>query len=263
MNDKYTPKLRCTKDYSLFVSHPCNRDITKTKELEKSMRKNGFDPGFPIRYTRNQFGQLQVTHGHHRLWMARYLGLPVWFIEVDQDINLFESEATSRSWNIKDFTVARARSGEAVAETVLDYHEATGIPLGDCISLIGGESAGSGNKARLMKTGTFKIGDPTMANMVATIVDHCKREGIPFATNSFFVKAISKCLHVDEFDIETLLHKISAHRELMSPRRGVDGYLELIEYVYNRQSQNKLPIAWMANEASKKRKEAVTKKRKP
>jgi len=249
------PTLRSTRDYSLFEPHPYNRDVTKTKVLELSMDEYGFDDGLPIRCVRNGNGKLKITHGHHRFHVARQKGLPVWFIVASNDIPLFESEASAHAWNVQDFTVARARAGERPAEAVLKYHEQTGIPLNACISLVGGEGASSGNKPKQMKTGQFKVGDRTHAAAVAEIVAHCKTCGVSFATSSYFVKAVSKCLFVPDFDAELFMHKVSVHSELMEPRRGVDDYLELMELIYNRQAKRKMPLAFMAREVSANRKE--------
>ena len=247
------PTLRSTKDYNLFEPHPYNREISRTKVLERSMRKFGFDNGLPIRCVRNGSDKLKITHGHHRFHVARSLGLPIWFIVASEDIPLFESEASTHAWNVKDYTVARARAGEQSAETVLQYHQQTGIPIGPCISLIGGESASSGNMGIGMKHGKFKVGDTKRADQIAVIVKHCVDCGVDFARNSLFVKALSKCIFVEEFDIDLFMHKVSTHKAVMEKRRGVDDYMDLIEFVYNRQSQVKIPLRFLANQAAERR----------
>jgi len=245
------PKLRSTKDYRMFELHPHNRDVQKTKLLEKSMSAHGYDEGFPIRCIRNGAGKLKITHGHHRFHMARKLGLAVWFIEANNhSLPLFDSEASTHSWNVRDYVTARARAGEPAVEKALAYHEKTGIPLTCALSLVGGQGAGSDNKSRDMKKGTFSVGNMKHANDVAKVVAHCKECGVGFATSSYFVKAISKCLYVDAFDAEIFIHKVSAHAVIMELRRNVDDYLDLIEMVYNRKSRKKLNVAWMAKQAS-------------
>lgn len=253
MMTKPKPALRVTKDYSLFEYHPHNRDVSRTKILEQSMAAYGFDDGLPIRCIRNGQGKLRITHGHHRFDVACSMGLPIWYIVASRHIPLFESEASAHSWSVRDFTVARAKAGESPAEEVLIFHERTGIPLNVAISLVGGEGAGSHNKMPQMKNGNFQVGDMHHANAVAEVVQHCKDCEISFATNSRFVGALSKCLFVPEFDAELFMHKVSTHRELMEPRRGLDDYLDLIELVYNRHGQYKMPLAFRAREVSTQR----------
>jgi len=244
------PRLMRTNRYELFEENLLNREISRTKLLEKSMREHGFDPGFPLRCVK-QDGNLVITHGHHRFHVARKLGIWVWYIVSNVNVELFESEASTYSWSVKDFAKARSRSGDVDVEAVMQYHEETGIPLGMSISLVGGEGAASSNKAIDLKKGTYKVGDMIMANRMKKIVMECKEIGIPFVSGSSFVSAMSKCLLVEEFDDEVFMHKVRAHSGLMEFRRNQEDYLSLIELVYNRQSQEKIPLAFKAREASR------------
>lgn len=247
------PELRFTKNYSLFEPHPYNREVTNTKVLELSMGNYGFDEGLPIRCVRNGSGKLKITHGHHRFYVARKLGLHVWYVVAENDIPLFESEASGHQWDVRDYTVARSRAGEEDVATALRFHEETGIPLTVALSLMGGEGAGSSNKSKAMKTGKYKLGDRAHADAVADITKHCEECGFKFAKNNYFVKALDKCLFVPEFDKNLFKRKVSVHSELMGRRRGVDDYLAMIELVYNRQQKHKIPLVFRANEESAKR----------
>ena len=253
-------ELKSTNNYDAFMVHPHNRDISNTKVLEQSMRRFGFDPGLPIRCIRDTSGKLQITHGQHRFHVARKLGLPVWYIISGYDIPLFDSEVSNHSWSIKDFTTARARAGEAPALEVVKYHEETGMPLSACIALIGGEGAGSGNKRNQLKCGTLKVVKSKHANDVAEVVISCKSMGFKFATTASFVNALSKCLMVKEFDKDLFLLRVKTHPETMEPCRTVDQYIDMIEFVYNRMAKaKKIPLAFMAKEQSRLRKETFGK----
>ena len=254
MTKRREPTLQHTKNYDRFEPHPHNRDVTNTKVLESSMEEHGFDPGLPIRCESNGNGKLKITHGHHRFHVARKLGLPIWFIVASKDIPLFESEASAHTWDVEDFTQARTRAGEKAPAAALDFHQRTGIPLNSVISMLGGEGASSGNKVKEMKSGKFKIGDTKHADQVAGIVRHCTELGVSFAATSYFVKALSKCLFVPEFDAELFMHKVAIHVELMTPRRAMDDYLDLIEMIYNRQSKKKIPLAFRTREVGAARK---------
>jgi len=252
-----TPTLKCTSDYSMFEVHPHNRDISNTKILEKSMRKFGFDPGLPMRCIKGANSKLMITHGHHRFHVARMLGIPVWYIVAEDNIPLFDSEVSNHGWQLKDFGIARARAGEQSAVKVMDYHKETGIPFAQCISLIGGESAGSTNKNAQLKEGTLKAKDNKHASDVAEIVLACKSIGIKFANAALFVQALSKVLRLKEFDKSLFLHRVRTYQDLMEPRRTLDQYLELIEFVYNRNTKgSKTPLAFLATEASRQRQKA-------
>ena len=252
-----TSKLYSTKDYRLFEPSPHNRDIKKTKMLAESMATYGFDEGFPVRCRPAANGRLSVTHGHHRLHVAESLQLPVWFVVAKKDIPMFESETSNHQWNVTDFVVARARAQEKPALDVLEYQARTGISLTQCISLLGGESAGSSNKTNQIKSGTYKVKKNGHAEDVAHIVLTLKEIGVAFATNNYFVNAISKVLQVPVFDVGTFLHKCKTHKEIMEQRRNVDDFLDLIELVYNRQTPkaNQVNIAFLAKTASCQKKD--------
>jgi hypothetical protein len=63
---------------------------------------------------------------------------------------------------------------------------------------------------------------------------------------------------VPAFDSATFMHKCKTHKEIMEPRRNVDGYLELIELVYNRQTPKRamMPLAFLAKQAALQKKAA-------
>lgn len=249
------PELKSTTDYAKFIVHPHNRDISNTKVLEQSMRKYGFDPGLPLRCVPDPSGKLQITHGHHRFQVAKSIGLPIWYVVSSFDIPLFESEVSNHSWSMKDFTTARARAGEEPALEVMKYHKETGIPLSCSISLVGGESAGSGNKSTQLKSGTLKAKKTKHADDVAEIVKFCKSVGFNFATTANFVKALSKCLRVDVFDKDLFMLRVKTHPDTMEPCRTTDQYLDMIEFVYNRMAKSKkIPLAFLAKEKGLERK---------
>ena len=249
-----TPKFFSTQNYAMFEQHEYNRDVRKTKVLEMSMQKYGFDHGFPIRCIKStNAGKLLITHGHHRFFVASKLGIPFWVIVAKNDIGLFESESSAHSWTINDFTSARARAGETPANAVMKYHQETGIPMGVCLSLVGGEGASSSNKQDDIKRGTYRVGDMKHANEIAYVVKYLLAAGFDFVQRRDFVTALSKCLLVPEFSAKDFLQRATTHRKHMEQKRSQDAYLELIEMIYNRGRGAKIPLAFMAREASRMR----------
>src|SRR5690606_38818698 len=116
--------------------------------------------------------------GHHRFTVARKLGIPVKYVVCDDAATIHELEKATTRWSIKDFLVSFVRCGDPAYITVYEYHKRTGIQISACISMLGGESAGSSNKNEDFKAGQFRLGDPTNANTVADLVLHCKSLGI-------------------------------------------------------------------------------------
>ena len=250
---KVVPQLRMTTKYDMFNEHPHNRDISSTKLLEKSMKRYGYDPGFPIRCIYNLDGQLQVTHGHHRLYVAEKLGLPVWYIICDRNIELFSSEGANRQWNSMDYATARTRGGDDVAAEVLEYHKTTGIPLTACVGMFTGNYSGSGNAMQQFKDGTMKITTREHARLVAHVVNACKEAGVSWASRNGFVCALSLCIACSQFDVSRFVSKVQSHAHMMHVCRTQDEYLQMIESVYNRQTADKVPIMFLAQQGASSR----------
>lgn len=248
------PQLKQTKNYEMFQLHQYNRDVKKIEKLKKSMRKYGFRPHKSIDVIPNGGAKLTVTDGHNRLVAASELGLPVWYtIAEDSGMSIQEEQETTRPWSMEDYLISFARNGYPAYVAVKKYVEETGVPLGHAISLLAGESAGSGNKNKAFKAGTYRLGDQRHATAVKDIVNSMKKAGISFASNSFFIQALSKVLWVETFSPSRFKSKIKSHKNLFEKQPNVQSYLEEIEKIYNRQSKDRQPLAFLAEEKSKER----------
>ena len=253
--------LKCTLNYDLFETHIFNREVMKRKigyrALIESMKKYGFLDSKPIMVVRNHTKKLKIKAGHHRFLAAQELGIPVkYIIEAHKDISIHELEKSTTIWSMQDYLVSFVRAGRHPYIIVKQYCGRTGIGISNAISLLGGQSAGSGNFREEFKRGTYELGDTTHANMVANIVLHCKKCKIPFAMHSSFVAAISKISQVDGFDPSLLKHKIKTFPYLLEKQPSLTTYVEMLETVYNRQNKSKIPLSFLANESAKKRKES-------
>lgn len=249
------PKLQCTHDYSLFERHPFNRPLHDDPRLLESMKKAGFMPSSPIQCLRNGSGTLKVIRGHHRLDCAKRLKLPVWYIVDDSCTDLFHLEGVRQGWSINDFAHARALGGDTSCRALLAFQKLHGLTLGAAASLVGGESAGSTNKIRAIKTGSFKAAaDMAHANTVVAITDRCRECGIAFATSTAFIGAVSAVARVPQFDPAVFLHRITLNGKQMTKRTTVAECIDEIDALYNYQAKGKrIPLAFLAREVGKQR----------
>lgn len=260
MHDR--PKLQVTRDYSLFETHEHNREQHSDPVLLDSMKRYGFMPSSPLHCVRTDAGKLKIIRGHHRFDCAKRLGLAVWYIVDSSNTDLFALEAGRQGWSLADFTYAHAQAGNAACARVLEFKARHGLPLGAAASLVGGESAGSANKMRAIKHGTFRVAvDQSHASAVVAITDRCRDMGMAWATSSCFVAAVSKALRVPEFKVDVFLHRLNLHgHALMRRRTTVDGCLEEIETLYNYAARDRrLPLVFRAKEVSKQRQETFGK----
>lgn len=259
------PKLACTRDYSIFEMHPCNRPLHEDERLVSSMQRAGFMPSSPVQCVRNGNGKLKIIRGHHRLDVAKRLKLPVWYIVDDTKIDIFDLEGGRQAWTAHDFLVARARDGHADCARVVDFKNKHGLTLGAAASLMGGESAGSSNKIRAIKNGTFKLaGDLTHANSVVDVVGFCRGLNIAGAGSSAFVAAVSMCLQVREFDVNVFKHRARLNGAIVRKRGTKDECLDELDALYNYGAKTaRLPLAFKAKELSRSRRESFGGKRGP
>lgn len=251
------PKLQCTRNYALFEMHELNRPLHDDPRLLASMQKTGFMPSSPIQCKRNGHGTLKVVRGHHRLSYAKRLGLPVWFVVDDSKVDIFDLEGGRQAWSAGDFLSARAAGGHTDCAKLVEFQKKHGLTLGAAASLLGGQSAGSGNHLRAVREGTFRVAsDQTHANAVVGLADFCKAHGIAFANSSAFVAAVSMCVRVPEFDNARFRHAVKLHGFVVRKRSTKYDYLDEIDALYNYNAKaSRLPLAFRAKEVSRERKE--------
>lgn len=256
-----TTQIQETTKYEIFTQYPINRNVSRTRALEQSMRQHGFLDAYPLHVIANGDGRYRVKSGHHRLYVARKLGIPVKYVVSDDDITIHELEAASNKWSVQDFVDSYARAGHPAYLEIVRMNKRTGISANMCASLFAGEKAGSGNQIAKIKRGEFKIKNAKFAADVENIVMHCKDIGIECAAHRYFISAISKVMLVPELSADRLKKKFKAHKALVERQPTVDDYLKMIDAVYNRQSSDKLPLAFRANEVARERQEFFGRKK--
>lgn len=246
--------LHSTKDYSKFELCQFNRSVEKTKFLRESMKKHGFIPAYPIHCNASDNGRLAIKAGHHRFEVAQELGIPLFYVVTEDSATIHELEKATTKWSINDYMNSFAKCGVDAYVKVKEYHERTGIPLKQCISMLGGESAGSGNQSTKFKHGEFKLADWNHADEVADVVLHCKGLGIR-STDSIFVQTISRCMFVPEFSPEVFKLRAASNVVRFKPCRLVIEQIALFEEIYNMKArnENRLPLTFLANKAMAER----------
>jgi len=247
-----TPELYQTLDYEIFELHEYNRPVMRTKDLEQSMIEFGFIPGQAMHCVQSNNGKVKIKDGHHRLFVAKKLGISVWYI-VSNDTAKITDINIAKGWSCLDYLASYCQAGIPEYLALKEYMGKTGISIMHCISMMAGQSAGSNNHLKSFKGGYYKLGDQSHANKVGNIVIYCRNIDIECAIIASFVRAISKIVWVNEIDIEILRHKLKTHKSFVEKQTSVDGYVGMIESIYNRQNKNKIPLSFLADKAAKER----------
>lgn len=250
------PTLQSTKDYTKFELCQFNRNVEKTKHLKDSMKKHGYIPAYPIHCVRLPNGRFQIKAGHHRFEVAQELGIAIYFVVSNDGATIHELEKSTIQWSQKDFLQSFVRCGNSHYIRLQEFHDRTGMPLGICIAMFTGRTASSRSKVEKFKHGEFTIDEwgAAHAEQVAAIVRFCCDVGIK-ANDSIFIQAVSRCLCVSQFSAETFKKRCESNASMFRPCRTLDEQTDLFESVYNRNATiaNRLPLAFLANQAMAQR----------
>ena len=254
--DRIATMIWESDNYNRFELLDFNRDVRntkKTKKLKQSMEKRGFLNEHPMVVIKNDNTKFKIKCGHHRFTVAKDLGIPIKYVISDDDMDIYDDEDTKNKWSNQNYLESHVRRGSKAHIAVKEYHEKTGIPLSACISMLAGNSAGSGNYDKKFKIGQYRLGNQTHADIISELVIFFSNIDLICATHINFVRALSKIIWIEELDLSVLKYKFKKYKTFVEKQTSVGSYIEMIEAIHNRQNQNKLPIFFLANEIARKR----------
>lgn len=246
-------KIMQSKDYGMFKLSNFNRDVIKTKALESSMRRHGWIDAYPMHVHQNGGRQYVIKAGHHRFYVAQKLGIPVKYVVSNDKATINELERSTNTWTMRDYLMSFCRQGRPDYLKIKEYCDETGIALGYAVSMFGGNTAGSGNFNDTFKDGSYTITHTIHASMVRELVLYLKKYGAGFANTASLVSAISKIIQVPGFNVEHMKSKVKTFAHTIEKKANLDQYLDMLEDIYNKQSRQKIPLKFMAQEEAKKR----------
>lgn len=241
-----------TKNYSLFVQHAFNRDVTKTKKLEASMKAHGFIGAYPLHVEKLR-GKLVIKGGHHRFEVAQKLGLEIPYVICDDKASIHELEEATNNWNSKDYLLSFCRLGDPDYLAVKAFSEESGILITQSVNLLGGQLASSGNFTKQFKRGEYSVSSNIIyANQVADIIKTI-RSVHKWGNTSSCVNSISRIIKAGEANFELFHKKIKSNINSLENKVTVDKFLYMWEEIYNKKSRGeKIPLVFLTNEAIRK-----------
>jgi hypothetical protein len=247
--------IRWSNNYDQFENDSNNRNVTKTSELARSMKKNGFIKSFPLTVVRGKNGKFIVKDGGHRLAAAKMLEIYFAYIVLEEcEFSIAEINSTSRHWSIVDYVDCYVRQGNKHFVELKEFASSHKLPLSICASLLAGNQAKSHNTGKRIKEGTFVIKSREYALSVASIIK-ALRSVCKISNNTLFINALSKCVFVKEFDSARFVEKAVRCGASLVPQTSEDGYLSMIEDIYNNaaRANTRVPLKFLANNATTER----------
>lgn len=247
-------KVLESNNYRMFELWEVNRDVNKIKKLTQSMKTYGWIDSKPMSVIQVGNGKYKIRDGHHRFYIAESLGIPVKYVVDTDSATPYELDDSTNKWSMLDCLTSYCRAGKVEYLKVKTYCEDTGVGMALAASMLMGESAGSGNYHESFRRGTYKANPHSNhAEIVRGIVLCLKQSGVKFYNTTHLVQAISKCAWVDQFSSDHLKSKIKKYAYVMEKKANLDQYLTMLEEIYNRQSQQKIPLKYFAIEKAKER----------
>lgn len=227
-------KISCTKNYRLFDRHSNeNRpvDLARHKKLYDSMRLHGFLSCFPIVITRNRSGNMIVKDGQHRLAIAEQLGLPIFYIESDQDFDIAVVNSTAKVWVLRDYARKFSANGKSDYEEGLRFADSHRLPIGTAFALLSGTTSFTNVQDEFV-SGKWKVRDQAWADSVAGIYVPLVEISSLLKSQRFIEACMAVC-RVSEFNGERLIRNAQRCREKLINYSTRDGFLSMAEEVYN------------------------------
>jgi len=251
-----TKPIYYTEDYSIFDLIKVNREVDpnrrEAKNLFKSMKEHGFSPDYPILVEDTGSGSYDVIDGQHRLYFSQLLGIGLFYKEREVKIDISVINESQSGWRLDDHIMRWYKDGKKDYAEVIDFSRENGIRLPTSAGLLAG-TASPGNYRNAITSGTYKVKTRKLANSVALCLKTVKETGRVTNYGSV-IQALFAFHFVDYFDPEELIDKIKKNPGMLVNYGDRDGFMEMLEEVYNHRRRAKVPLAFDARQAMDNRK---------
>lgn len=233
-----------TSEYGIFKRMPGNRSVSETHvvKLMDAMREH--DLFVPILVNH----EFEVIDGQHRLEARKRLGLPVPYY-WEENLSLRDVQglnSTQKGWRNEDFTAAYIELGNENYKIYKWFRQQYGIPHGGACLLLTGQDTHSLREE--FQSGRLRVTDleggkkkVAMLREIAPLFTHWK--------DLQFIRAFLIVLNRDGFDFKTFVHRLKQNPTMVYPSTTIDGYLRMIEEIYNYRSPKKIPLRYGKDKA--------------
>lgn len=245
-------KIQVTKDYSLFGMVAKNRplNLSRRKALRASMQSHGFIPAYPIHVVRVN-GRLMVQDGQHRLAVAQELGLPVFYVVCETECDIAAINNTQKPWNMNDYAGCFRAEGNPNYAELMEFCSQHHISTSIAVGMLGNQSHAR-NLLNAFKRGDFRVRSREKADRVANLYNQIG-ELNPSIKTKFFIGALMAAVLIQDFDDAQLLRGAQRMPEMLKKYGTREGYLDMIENLYNFGRKTKRAIRIEAENALRSR----------
>lgn len=231
--DQVINRVCVTEDYDKFQFNSKNRNVNPAHldKLKNSIEEKNLLSGQPITVN----GDFEIIDGQHRFTAARDLGLPVYYIMVDELTieDAITLNINTRNWRYKDYLHYWIDQGAEEYIYFKKFMEKYGFGYAVSLALLGLGQADKGQKLTdFFNSGRFKPKYREYAEAIGNKVLKLKQYG-NFVTTRSFMLAFDKVMNMDGFNYEEFLGKVKQTPGRFERRADVDRYLRMLEDIYN------------------------------
>lgn len=258
------PQIELSTEYDKFVHHDYQQKMSArhVADIVASMRTHGYFESEPIGVYR-EGDKLVIIDGHHRLAACKELGLPVrYVVEPTRNADTIgDRNAKTRKWTSKSFISMYAAQGNENYVTLQRFID-MGFTMVNAAALLRGWIVQNTCTAKQIQAGTFVVKTTEKITKIAEFWDRTGANGrvrdvAPEIMKQAYVEALTMCLLVPEFDIQTLGHRVLGNARRVVRASTRDEALEVLDEIYNYRCVVKLQLAFLAKQATQARSGAV------
>jgi hypothetical protein len=249
--------IQTTRNYRLFERSDNNRpcEVSDHKKLRESMGEYGWLPFFPAVCHRGPGGRLVMDDGQHRLAIAEELGQPVHYVITEQRFDVAKVAAAGKPWTLRDFAITHAAQGKKDYARGLEFAELHGFPVGLAFALLAGTTGFTGIKQQF-EAGEFRVKDESYATAVGGL--YAALVGLSGEVKSArLVEACMTVCRVPDFSPGRMISAAKQCREKLVSYSTKDGYLDMLEEIYNYRAKRVVGLKAAAVNAMRSRNPAA------
>jgi hypothetical protein len=227
------PKINVTTNYKLFSRGEDNRplDLKRHKPLKESMEKYGFIPDYHIMCERDTKGNLVIKDGQHRFYFAQLLGLPIYWSETQTEFDVADVNTAQRGWLPMDYAQRFSADGREDYTELIEFKTEHEVPLTIAAQLLAGVTTFA-TIAQRFYAGDFRVTDRPWARSVVAVYAPIVKVHKKLKTRVFLLSCMAVA-RVKGFSAKRLVDGISHCREKIAAYATRDGYLQMLEEIYN------------------------------
>jgi hypothetical protein len=259
--DRVCNSVRETNEYDRFVLTEKNRAMKKlttpkARELRESLQNEGWFDNATLLCTK-EGSKLIIWDGQHRFRLAIEQNLPVKYVIVNNPPkSLAKLQSGVGTWNLEDYFNLHTNEGVENFQYTKSFAEQNNIPIPLATALLFGDLPGNSNSREEIKNGKFRIRDIDYAEKVVSMI-HFMRGLTTLADHRAMISAIAKIVRTPIVEIERLKNKLSLNKGMIYNAHTTDGFLEMFDEIYNRQSRDKFPLKFEVEEEMRMRRATV------